>query len=163
MKYFGTRSLSSFMNALLTVAWYLAWLFAALAIVLGTVIVFHEQLGSPFSQGMAESSRSDIRDWERFQSLPLAIRILVLPYFGAVMTLVLMVLRKARSLFSNFKDEVVFDAGNVRLIRRTSKLVIALAVLTFSAGSFLTGVILLLICEILAAGTVLKEEHDLTV
>ena len=163
MKYFGTRSLSSFMNALLTVAWYLAWLFAALAIVLGTVIVFHEQLGSPFSQGMAESSRSDIRDWERFQSLPPAIRILVLPYFAAVMTLVLMVLRKARSLFSNFKDEGGFDAGNVRLIRRTSKLVIALAVLTFSAGSFLTGVILLLICEILAAGTVLKEEHDLTV
>ena len=163
MKYFGTRSLSSFMNALLTVAWYLAWVFAAVAIVLGTVIVFHEQLGSPFSQGMAESSRSDIRDWERFQNLPLAIRILVLPYFGAVMTLVLMVLRKTRSLFSNFKDEVVFDVGNVRLIRRTSKLVIALAVLTFSAGSFLTAVILLLICEILAAGTVLKEEHDLTV
>lgn len=163
MKYFGTRSLSSFMHGLLTVAWYLAWLCAALAIVLGTVIVFHEQLGSPFSRGMAESSRKDIQDWERFQSLPLAIRILVLPYFGAVMTLVLMVLRKARSLFSNFKDEVVFDAGNVRLIRRTSKLVIALAVLTFSAGSFLTAVILLLICEILAAGTVLKEEHDLTV
>ncbi len=163
MKYFGTRSLSSFMNALLTVAWYLAWLFAALAIILGTVIVFHEQFGSPFSQGMSESSRKDIQDWERFQNLPLGIRILILPYFGAVMTLVLMVLRKARALFSNFKDEVVFDAGNVRLIRRTSKLVIALAVLTFSAGSFLTAVILLLICEILAAGTVLKEEHDLTV
>ncbi len=163
MKYFGTRSLSSFMHGLLTVVWYLAWAFAVLAIVLGTVIVFHEQFGSPFSGGMADSSRADIRDWERFQSLPLGVRILILPYFGAVMTLVLMVLRKARILFSNFRSEVVFDPENVRVIRQISKLVIAMAVLTFSAGSFLTGVILLLICEILAAGTVLQEEHDLTV
>ncbi|MCK7479922.1 MAG: DUF2975 domain-containing protein [Candidatus Moduliflexus flocculans] len=93
----------------------------------------------------------------------MGVRILILPYFGAVMTLVLMVLRNARALFSNFRNEVVFDQGNVRIIRRISRLVIALAILTFSAGSFLTGVILLLICEILAAGTTLKEEHDLTV
>ncbi|NLJ46419.1 MAG: hypothetical protein GX430_07645, partial [Treponema sp.] len=51
----------------------------------------------------------------------------------------------------------------VRIIRQISKLVIAMAILTFSAGSFLTGVILLLICEILKAGTALQEEHDLTV
>ncbi len=163
MKYFGTRSLSSVMSALLRAAWYLAWIFAAVAVVLGVVIVFHEQFGSPFSGGMADSSRDDIRDWERFQNLPLGVRILILPYFGAVMTLVLMVLRNARALFSNFRNEVVFDQGNVRIIRRISRLVIALAILTFSAGSFLTGVILLLICEILAAGTTLKEEHDLTV
>jgi len=163
MKYFGTRSLSSFMNALLTVAWYLAWVFAALAIVLGTVIVFHEELGSPFSRGMSDSSRADIQDWEKFQSMPLGVRILILPYFGAVMTLVLMVLRKARALFANFRGEIVFHQGNVRIIRQISKLVIAMAILTFSAGSFLTGVILLLICEILKAGTALQEEHDLTV
>jgi len=163
MKYFGSRSLSSVTSVLLRVAWYLACALTLAAIVLGVVIVFHAQFGSPFSQGMAKSSPADIRDWERFQSLPLGIRILVLPYFGAVMALVLMVIRKARALFSNFKNEVVFNQGNVRVIREISKLVIALSILTFSLGGLLTGVILLLLCEILKAGTSLQEEHDLTV
>jgi len=163
MKYFGNRSLSSVTSALLRVAWYLACALALVAVILGVVIVFHSQFGSPFSQGMTESSRDDIRDWERFQSLPLGIRILVLPYFGGVMALVLMVIRKASVLFSNFKNELVFHQGNVRVIREISKLVIALSILTFSAGSILGGVILLLLCEIVKAGTVLQEEHDLTV
>ncbi len=163
MKYFGNRSLSSVMGALLNAAWYLAWIFAAIAIVLAVVIVFHAQFGSPFAEGLAGSSKADIRDWEMFQSLPLGIRILVLPYFGALMALVLIVIRKARALFLNFRNEVVFDQGNVRIIREISKLVIISAVLTFSAGSFLAGVILLLLCEILKAGTSLQEEHDLTV
>jgi len=163
MKYFGNRSLSSVTSAILRVAWYLACALTLVLIVLGVVIVFHSRLGSPFTQGMAESSLADIRDWERFQSLPLGIRILVLPYFGGVMALVLMVIRKARALFSNFKAEVVFNQGNVRVIREISKLVIALSVLTFSVGSLLVGVILLLSCEIVKAGTVLQEEHDLTV
>jgi hypothetical protein len=133
------------------------------AIGLSVVIVFHAQFGSPFSQGMAGSSPADIRDWERFQSLPLGIRILILPYLGTVMALVLMVIRKARALFLNFKNEVVFNQGNVRVIREISKLVIALSILTFSAGALLTGVILLLLCEIVKAGVSLQEEHDLTV
>ena len=163
MKYFGKKSLSSVMSVLLGVAWYLAWAFALVALVLGVVIVFHAQFGSPFSEGMAASSQADIRDWERFQSLPLGVQILVLPYFGAVMALVLLVIRKARTLFAGFKNEAVFNQGNVRVIRETSRLVIALSILTFSLGSFLVGVILLLLCEIVKAGAALQEEHDLTV
>lgn len=163
MKYFGSRSLSSVMSAVLRVAWYLAWVFAVVAIVLGVVIVFHARFGSPFSKGFEEGASQDARDWEMFQSLPLGIRILILPYFGAVMALVLFLIRKARILFANFKSEIVFDQNNVRVTQEISKLVIALSILTLSAGSLLIGVILLLLCQILKAGAVLQEEHDLTV
>ena len=163
MRYFGKKSLSSVMSVLLQLALYLAWALTIVAVVVGVVIVFHAQFGSPFSKGFEGSSREDIREWEMYQSLPLGIRILVLPYFGSVMALILIVIRKARALFSNFRNELVFSQGNVRVIREISKLVIAISILTFSVGSFLVAVILLLLCEILKAGTVLQEEHDLTV
>ena len=163
MKFFGNKSLSSVMSVLLHIAWYLALLAAVCAVAAGVVIVFHAQLGSPFSAGLQGSSAKDIHDWQMFQSLPLGVRILILPYFGAIITLVLIVIRKSRQLFDQFKRDVVFNAGNVRVILQVSRLVIVLSIITFSLGSLLVGIILRLVCEIVKSGTALQEEHDLTV
>ncbi len=163
MRYFGKRSLSSVMSTLLHVAWYLALLAAVCALAAGVVIVFHAQLGSPFTYGLESSSAKDIHDWENFQSLPLGIRILILPYFGAIMTFVIIVIRKSRQLFDQLKNDVVFNKNNVRLILQISRLTIVLSIITFSLGTLLVGIILRLFCEIVKSGTVLQEEHDLTV
>jgi len=163
MKYFGKRSLSSVMSVLLHVAWYLALVAAVLALAAGVVIVFHAQLGSPFAHGLEGSSAKDIRDWRYFQSLPLGVRFLILPYFGAVLTLVIVVIRKSRQLFVQFKNDVVFNKDNVRVILQISRLIIALSIITFSLGTLLVGIILRLLCEIVKSGTVLQEDHDLTV
>ena len=163
MRYFGKKSLSSVMSVLLHVAWYLALVAAVCALAAGVVIVFHAQLGSPFTHGLESSSAKDIRDWERFQSLPLGVRILILPYFGAIIALVIVVIRKSRQLFDHFKNEVVFNKDNVRVVLQISRLVIVLSIITFSLGTLLVGIILRLFCEIVKSGTVLQEEHDLTV
>ena len=163
MKYFGKKSLSSVMHVILRIAWYLALLAAVCAVAAGVVIVFHAQLGSPFSRGLEGSSAKDIKDWESFQGLPLGVRILVLPYFGAVIALVLMVIRRSTQLFAQFKNEIVFDKDNVRVILQVSRLIIVLSIITFSLGTLLVGIILRLLCEIVKNGTVLQEEHDLTV
>ncbi len=163
MKYFGKRSLSSVTSVILHIAWYLALVTAVVALAVGVVIVFHAQLGSPFAQGLEGSSAKDIHDWQSFQGLPLAVRILILPYFGAIMTLVIIVIRKSRQLFDRFRGDVVFNKDNVRSILQISRLIIALSIITFSLGTLLVGIILRLLCEIVKSGTVLQEEHDLTV
>ena len=163
MRYFGKRSLSSAVSVILHVAWYLALLAAVCALAVGVVIVFHAQLGSPFASGLAGSSAKDIYDWQSFQSLPLGVRILILPYFGAIMTLVIIVIRKSRQLFDQFKNAIVFNKGHVQAILQVSRLIIALSIITFSLGTLLVGIILRLLCEIVKSGTVLQEEHDLTV
>ncbi len=163
MKFFGKRSLSSVMGVLLHIAWYLAIVVAVGAAAAGVVVVFHQQLGSPFASELAKSSAKDLHDWEMFQSMPLGVRILVLPYFGAVMTLVMMIIWRSRRLFAHFKDDIVFNAGNVRIILGVSRLVIIFSIITFSLGSLLVGIILRLVCEIVKNGTALQEEHDLTI
>lgn len=163
MKYFGKSSLSSVMSSLLRLAWVLAWIAAGLAVLVGLAIVFHAQLGSPFAEGLRVSSPKDVQDWEWFQSLPLGIRLCVLPYFGGIMALVILILGKSKQLFRNFRDDMVFAQGNVESIRDISRLVIGLSILTLSLGSFLVGIILFLLCEIVKSGTALQEEHDLTI
>ena len=163
MKFFGKKSLSSVMSVILRVAWYLAFVAAIGAAVAGVVIVFHEQLGSPFASELAKSSANNLRDWEMFQSLPLGIRILILPYFGAVIALLMIIIWKSRRLFAHFRADIVFNKGNVRTILGISRLVIAFSIVTFSLGSLLVGIILRLLCEIVKNGTALQEEHDLTV
>ena len=163
MKFFGKKSLSSVMSVLLHIAWYLGFVAAVGAAAAAVVIIFHEELGSPFTPELAKSSVKDFHDWQKFQSMPLGIRILVLPYFGAVITLLMIIIWKSRQLFAHFKNDIVFNAGNVRIILNISRLVIAFSIITFSLGSLLVGIILRLLCEIVKNGTVLQEEHDLTV
>jgi len=163
MKFFGKKSLSSVMSVLLHIAWYLAFVAAAGAAVAGVVIVFHEQLGSPFASELAKSSAKNLYDWEMFQGMPLGVRILILPYFGGVIALLMIIIWKSRRLFAHFRADIVFNTGNVRIILDISRLVIAFSIITFSLGSLLVGIILRLLCEIVKNGTALQEEHDLTV
>jgi hypothetical protein len=163
MKFFGKKSLSSVMSVLLRIAWYLAIVAAVGAAAAGVAIVFHAQLGSPFASELAKSSAKDLHDWQMFQSLPLGVRILILPYFGAVMALLMIIIWKSRQLFAHFRSDIVFNTGNVRIILGISRLVIVFSIITFSLGSLLVGIILRLLCEIMKSGTTLQEEHDLTI
>ena len=163
MKFFGKKSLSSVMSVLLHIAWYLAIVAALGAAAAGVVIVFHAQFGSPFTPELAKSSAKDLHDWQMFQSMPLGVRILILPYFGAVIALLMIIIWKSRKLFAHFRNDIVFNTGNVRIILGISRLVIVFSIITFSLGSLLVGIILRLLCEIVKSGTTLQEEHDLTV
>jgi len=80
-----------------------------------------------------------------------------------VIIMMLIMTRKARRLFDNFKNEIVFNRSNVELLSTISKLNLGFGVLTFSLTTMLLSVVLFLLCEIIKSGTVLQEEHDLTI
>ena len=80
-----------------------------------------------------------------------------------VIVLLLLIIGKSRRLFLNFRDNIMFNTGNVRLISVIGKLLVAFSILTFSLSSLVLSVVLLLMCEIIRSGTLLQEEHDLTV
>jgi hypothetical protein len=105
----------------------------------------------------------DLQDWNKFKSLPLAVKILILPYVEAILIILLLILKKARGLFTNFKNDIVFDKSNVEIIRGISKLSIVFSIATFSISSLLVSLLLFMLCEIFKNGTALQEEHDLTV
>ena len=112
---------------------------------------------------MFQMNGSDKQDWETFRNLPLAVKFLIMPYLAAVAVLLLMIIKKSRELFTNFKNDIVFNKSNVILISNISKLMIAFSALTFSLQSLILSVLLLMLCEIIKSGTALQEEHDLTV
>ena len=177
MKYFGKKSLSSVVSGILNVSWYIVLVLSVIAPLVGTaVILFSTPLGdqivsemgkcnlniSPtdFNQSMTSN---DVKDWEMFKNLPLAVKLLILPYFITVLVLLLHIIKKSQLLFTNFKNDVVFNKSNVLIISKISKLLIAFSIITFSLSSLLISIVLMLLCEIIKNGTVLQEEHDLTV
>ena len=177
MKYFGKKSLSSVMSGILHVLWYVVLLFTIIAPVIGAaVILFSTPLGDRVVSEIAKCgtnisstdfnnsmNEKDAKDWEVFKNLPLAVKILILPYFEAVFVLLLLAIKKSQLLFTNFKKELIFSKSNVQLISKISKLLIGFSILTFSFSSLLISIVLLLLCEIIKNGTALQEEHDLTV
>ena len=80
-----------------------------------------------------------------------------------IVVLLLLIIKKSRHLFDNFKNDILFDKSNVRIISTISKLNIGLSLLTFSFSSLLLSLFLFMLCEIFENGTALQEEHDLTV
>jgi hypothetical protein len=199
MKYFGERSLSSFMSKFLHGLWICVLVATILAPPAAVGIIYlSTPSGTQFMQDAAQGKLhcwngkavkpkeggkagfgcwgadatdssdmqmegKDKRDWERFKSTPLALKMLILPYMLAVLVLLLLILRRSRQLFLNFKGNLLFNADNVALISKISKLLIAFSIITFSFSSFLLSVILLMVCEIIKTGATLQEEHDLTI
>jgi len=103
------------------------------------------------------------KDFETFMRLPVFVKILIFPYFWAVVVLLLIIIRKSRELFLNFKNNILFNRSNVALLSSISKFNIAFSIMTFSFSSLLASIFLLMACEVFKNGTVLQEEHDLTV
>jgi len=106
---------------------------------------------------------TDARDWNSFRNLPMLTKLVIIPYFFALVFLLLEIIRKTRSLFANFANDIVFNKSNVVLISKISKLTIAISILSFSFPSLLIGIVLLLVCELIRTGTSLQEEIELTV
>lgn len=171
MKYFGKKSLSSVMSVVLRVLWYPLLAFAILAPLLGIAIVFFstptgEHFGGQIlglDQNACAMNSADGKDWLFFKNLPLAVKSLIVPYFGSLFALLFLITNKARSLFANFRNDIVFNKCNVAIISSISKLIIAFAIVSFSFSTLLIGVVLLLLCEIVKSGATLQEEIDLTV
>lgn len=112
---------------------------------------------------MMVSQMKDEKDWEIIRDLPAWVKLLFLPYFGAVVVLVLEIIRKSQMLFDNFVRDTVFNQENVQLLSRIGRFLIILSIMTFNFSSLLVGLILLLVNQILKNGTSLQEEIDLTV
>lgn len=156
------------MSVVLRVLWYVLLIMIPIVIIMCAVIVFYHQLEARFP---AEFNPNDIcgletkdyQDWVMFSNLPLAVRILVLPYFGGILVLLILIIKKARLLFNNFKNDLVFSKNNVQIISRMSRLIIVFSLFTFSLSTLLVSVVLLLLCEIIKNGTVLQEEQELTI
>jgi len=106
---------------------------------------------------------TDAKDWDTFRNLPMLTRLVIIPYFIILAYLALKIIRKARILFANFANDIVFNKSNVDLISKMSKLTIAISILSFSFASLLIGIVLLLVCELIRTGTSLQDEIDLTI
>jgi hypothetical protein len=164
MKYLGEKSLSSFLHGFLRIGWYIVLIVAVLMGVIGSYLFF-TPIDDPLVVKVAASMQADIhdKDWVTFKHLPVFVRLLIVPYFIAVVAFLLKVLRMAQHLFANFTKSIVFDKGNVTTIAALGKTLIPFSILTFNFSCFFTALLLLLLCEIFKNGTFLQEEHDLTV
>jgi hypothetical protein len=164
LKYFGERSLSSWTSRILQVGWYIVLiLFLALTAFL-VIGLFDINLGDPLTAKVVKTAMGETDpEWVELRKMPAAARLLVFPYLSAVTTLLLLIMKKAQRLFTNFQNNIIFSRDNAMTTSGTSKLLIGFSVLTFNFTTLLVSVILIMICEIFKNGTILKEEQDLTV
>ncbi len=169
MKYFGEKSLSSVFSRILNISWYVVLVGSIITAVIGIIFIFYIPFGDPAMSEIIKSHFHNLgmdyndKDWREFNNLPLAVKLIILPYFGAVIVLLLKILKKAHLLFENFKNEILFNRSNVLIISNMSKLIIVFSIITFSFSSLLSSVFLFMLCEIFKNGTALQEEHDYTV
>lgn len=170
MKYFGEKSLSSFFSGFLRICWYLVLIGSILMGVMGILFILYMSAGDLTFLGIprcsADSlgmSSEDRQDWETFKSLPLAVKFIILPYCAVIVVFLLKIIKKSQEVFTNFKNDVVFNRSNVILISKIGRLLIIFSIITFSFNSLLVSVLLLVFCEVVKSGTALQEEHDLTV
>ena len=170
MKYFGEKSLSSVLSTIMHVSWYAVLAGAIITFLIGVINLFSISFGDPFTSEIARSNfnffeapNKDSRDWEEFKTMWPVFKFLIMPYFAAIVVLLLQIIKKAQNLFTNFKNDILFNRSNVVLISNISKLIIGFSILTFSFSSLLSSVFLFMLCEIFKNGTALQEEHDYTV
>jgi hypothetical protein len=166
MKYFGEKSFSSVMSVILRVSWFVVLVLSIITAVMGVGIIVFSSLDSSTTAEIVKGAcadSKDLKDWEGFQNLPLIVKLFMLPYFGALAVLLLKIIKEARRLFVNFKNNVLFNESNALIISNIAKLNIWFAILTFNFSALLASLFLLMLCEIIKNGTMLQEEHDLTV
>lgn len=171
MKYFGKKSLSSFFSIALHIAWYVVLIMSILGVLFGTIFILISHCEElPLTETELEECQMayaelemEAEDWETFKEIPLIVKFLFLPYFVVVVVILLKILKKARSLFNNFKDGIVFNQNNVQLIAKIGKLLIIFSIMTVDFATLLVSIFLLMICEIFKTGTALQEEQDLTI
>lgn len=166
MKYFGQKSVSSVMSVILQVLWYVVLALSILATLVITVVLFSNSVDNSLNAYIVKeigSNQQDLKEWQQFQNVPTIVKFLLLPYFAVISILLLKIIRKAKDLFVNFKNNVLFDENNANIITGIAKLTIWYGILTFNFSTLLASVFLLMLCEIIKNGVMLQEENDLTV
>ena len=158
MKYLGERSLSSVMSVVLNIAWYVILIGGVIA-----GIIFFLMLFLPPETQALIMGFSDDPDWQDMVNLPLILKLLMVPYATVALVLLLVIIRRCRNLFENFRREQVFQKKNVTLIREVGKFLLIFSIITFQLGALFVSLLLLMLCEVFKEGTALQEEHDLTV
>ncbi|MBE3092129.1 MAG: DUF2975 domain-containing protein [Actinobacteria bacterium] len=169
MKYLGKKSLSFFLSGLLHVSWYVILVVSIIGVVYGAIVLFATPVENPAATGIARvnfhifNGLGNDKEFQMIRDLPIAVRILFLPYFGAVAVLLLQTIKKSQYIFTNFKNDIVFSGSNVVTISKICKLIIVFSIMTFNFTSLLVAIILLIFNDVLKKGTTLQEEHDLTI
>jgi len=161
MKYFGKKSLSSFLCIFFRFAWFGL---LVCAIILGAYIFLYSQT-NPIIEKIALFMKWDFQGKEivNFKNMPIYIKLIPLPLVIALTILSLKMITKIRLLFINFTNEILFDKRNVVIISTISKLNIAISILSFNFYSLIISIFLFILCEIFKKGSELQEEHDFTV
>ncbi len=160
MKYLGKKSLSSFLYKFLRVVWYFVLIGSILAITFAAVVLFVIPVDAPCLAKIAKGMETTPL---KIKELHIILKLLIFPYIAVVTALMLQIIRKAQYLFNNLRNNVVFQMNNVQFLSKISKLLIIFSILTFSIGSLISSLFLLVISEIFKHGTALKEENDLTI
>jgi hypothetical protein len=169
MKYFGKKSLSSFFKGLVGVLWYVVLVVAVVGGIIGGSLLFISPAENPVPGGIVEAHAEMFNEaamdeaWMKFVNLPLAVRLLFVPYFVVLVVLLLKILKLLAILFEKFKDDRIFSRDNADLISKVGKHLIFFSIMTFQIGTLIISVLLLMLCEIFKNGSALQEEHDLTV
>lgn len=165
MRYFGKKSLSSVASGILHAAWFAIIVFSIIAFAAGVFIIFFPTQFEQFITNNFSRLNPDFNhnDWEKFKNYPLALKIIIIPYFAVFVVLLLQIIKKSQALFDNFKNDIIFSKSNAVIISKISKLNIGFSLLTFNLSSLLASVLLFILCEIFKKGSALQEEHDLTV
>jgi hypothetical protein len=170
MKYIGEKSLSSFLSTLLKIFWWVILAAAAIYVVIMVVNLFSINAGDPVTKGINELNMSETGEnaflflkWGQVEGWPVAGKVVVVAYWAACIVLSLIVLKKVQQLFANFKNDIVFDGHNIQLMSTISKLLIVVGILTWSFGTLVASILLLILCQVFKHGANLQEEHDFTV
>jgi hypothetical protein len=162
MKYFGKKSLSSWVSIILHIAWYALLIGSILGVIFAALILFsvslRELIETEVAKEVSNMDYKDQKDWETFMNLPIYVRLVLLPYLGAVIVLLLKIIKKSQSLFTNFKNDIIFNNSNVEIISKTNKLLIIYSIITFNLSTMLVCVLLLMISEIFKNGSALCKK-----
>ena len=166
MKYFGQGSVSSVISVILSIAWPLVLVTALAGSAFFGIILFSEKANTFISDQLKkdpDTTPKEIKEWEDFRNAPLPLKLLLFPFGAAVAILMLMIIKKSKQLFDNFKKEMIFTKANVELLTNTNKLILAFSIITFNISGIFTCILLFMLAEIFKNGAKLQEEHDLTV
>ncbi|MDH5681109.1 MAG: DUF2975 domain-containing protein [Spirochaetota bacterium] len=171
MKYLGKKSLSCFLSWFLHVVWFSVLAGFLFMMFFLCIVLFVEPVTDPSATGFnkvlymvfQEVGSSNDQELYDFMKTHVALRLLAVSYLFVVLGLTLRIITKARLLFTNFKNNIVFSEDNVKILSKLSKLLIIFSIMTFSLTTFLLCVIILIMTGIFKSGASLQQENDLTI
>lgn len=170
MKYIGEKSLSSFISRALVAVWWFLLIAASCFVAVLAVKLLGIDPGDAFGKVVNVFNMDEFHNnvflwfnWGQVIDWPVIAKGVIILFWAACAVLNLTIIWKARQLFKNFRKDIVFTEGNVRIIATVSVLMICNSIVTWSLGTLVTSIFLLVLSRIFQRGATLQEESDLTV